>query len=79
MPVVLKHISIFESYNVNNRTVGGFDGLGGEIYGNLEVTPALRTYAFAEAEQSAKTIWFIITECNTDENVVAKYNEGKGN
>ncbi len=79
VPVVYKHISILQDNNVNNRTVGGFDGLGGEIYGNLEKTPATRTYAFAEAEQSAKTIWFIITETNTDEDVFAKYHSGQEN
>jgi len=72
VPVVIKHISICEDYFVNKNTVGGFDGLGGEIYGDLETSTAKRTYPYSEAEQSAKTMWLTITECNTEEDTALK-------
>ena len=76
VPVVIKHISILEDYNVQKHTYGGVDGLGGEIYGNFSMATAKRTYPYSEVEQSAKTMWFVITECNTEENMIQKTNEG---
>lgn len=76
VPVVIKHISILEDYNVQKNTYGGVDGLGGEIYGDFDTATAKRTYPYSEVEQSAKTMWFVITECNTEENMVLKTNEG---
>lgn len=72
VPVVIKHISILENYNIQNLTHGGFDGIGGEIYGDMSVSGAKRTYPYAEAEQAKKTMWYIITETNTEENMQIK-------
>lgn len=73
VPVVYKHVSVLEPYNINHGTKGGFDGIGGEIYGDFDTAAAKRSYPFAEAEQSARTMWYIITECNTNEDVEEKY------
>ena len=76
VPVVIKHVSVLEDYYVNDQTVGGIDGIGGEIYGDFETATAKRTYPFSEVEQSAKTMWYIITECNTEENMTDKTENG---
>ena len=76
VPVVIKHISILEDYNVQKHTYGGVDGLGGEIYGDFSMATAKRTYPYSEVEQSAKTMWFVITECNTEENMILKTEQG---
>lgn len=72
VPVVIKHVSVLADYNTQNRTVGGFDGLGGEIYGDISMASAKRTYPYSEVEQASKTMWYIITETNTEENMVLK-------
>lgn len=73
VPVVFKHVSVLETYNITGKTVGGFDGIGGEIYGNFETALGKETYAMSEAAQSPKTVWHIITECQTEENLAKKY------
>lgn len=72
VPVIVKHISIIEDYNVNHHTDSGIDGIGGEIYGSYDMATAKRTYPYSEVEQSAKTQWFLMTEGNTEESSPAK-------
>lgn len=76
VPVVYKHVSVLRENNISRRTAGGFDGLGGEIYGNFLTSSAKRGYPFAEAEQARKTIWYLITECNTEEDMECKTKYG---
>lgn len=72
VPVIIKHISIIEDYNVNHHPDSGIDGIGGEIYGSYDMATAKRTYPYAEVEMAAKTQWFILTEGNTEESSPAK-------
>ena len=78
IPVVYKHTGLIKKYFINNRLVGGLDGLGGEIYNEDDQVLKLKTgYGYSEAEQSKKTTWFLITETQLEENVNAKVTSGK--
>jgi hypothetical protein len=77
-PVIYKHIGVMKRYNVNKQLHGGFDGLGGEIYGDDPLTLTRKIGdTYATVEQAAKTEWFIVTETQLDENVGRKAASGK--
>lgn len=77
-PVIYKHIGVMKRYNVNQQLHGGFDGLGGEIYGEDPLTLTRKVGdTYATIEQAAKTEWFIVTETQLDENVSRKAASGK--
>ena len=77
VPVIYKHCSIQREYFINRELVGGFDGVGSETYGTPEVTTARAATTSAIADQYARTAWRIITETNTEEAVMMKYESGE--
>ena len=74
VPVIFKHCSIQREYLINRELTGGFDGVGSETYGTLEATTARAAATSALADQFTRTAWRIITETNTEENIMLKYN-----
>ena len=74
VPVIFKHCSIQREYLINREPTGGFDGVGSETYGTLEATTARAAATSALADQFTRTAWRIITETNTEENIMLKYN-----
>lgn len=73
VPVIYKHCSIQREYFINRDLVGGFDGVGSETYGTPAITSARAATTSAIADQYARTAWRIITETNTEEAVMMKY------
>lgn len=77
-PVIYKHIGLMKRYNVNRQPKGGFDGLGGEIYGEDALTLTRKSGdVYAAVEQAAKTAWYLVTETQLDETVSRKAASGK--
>ncbi len=63
VPVVLKHHPQVDSYRINDTEGIGFDGIGMESYGSGELLKMFNASgAYAEAAQSAKTMWLVVTE-----------------
>ncbi len=75
-PVVYKNSGKTDVCFVNTRKTGGFDGIGGECYGNEQRVKASMLYANSNAAQAAQTIWSLVTETNTTEDTHQKYNSG---
>ncbi|MDF2923304.1 MAG: hypothetical protein K0R57_2218 [Paenibacillaceae bacterium] len=77
-PVIYKHIGLMKRYNVNRQLRGGFDGLGGEIYGEEALTLTRKSGdVYATVEQAAKTAWYLVTETQLDETVSRKAASGE--
>lgn len=77
-PVIYKHIGLLKRYNINASPAGGFDGLGGEIYGDHPLTLARKSGdVYAAVEQSAKTAWYLVTETQLEENIAHKAASGQ--
>ncbi|WP_138755524.1 S-layer homology domain-containing protein [Paenibacillus sinopodophylli] len=77
IPVIYKYVSSQRKYFINHQQAGGFQGIGGEVYGNSEYLVRERAgYPYSAAEQSAQTMWLITTETQLDENMEQKYNSG---
>ena len=63
VPVIFKHNVAFKGMFTNSRDKGGFDGLGWESYGDAASLVVHNAgVCFAEAEQSAHTMWSVVTE-----------------
>ncbi len=77
VPVIFKHCSIQREYLINRDLIGGFDGLGTESYGPVTVTRSRAATTSAITDQFARTAWRIITETNTEENVMLKHETGE--
>ena len=77
VPVIFKHVSVQENYLLNKDTVGGFDGIGAEAYGDLDVMLNKSGMPTAVNDQFARTAWSLITETNTLEDMTGKYDSGK--
>lgn len=76
VPVVYKQVGLLCPYFTNDRTFGGFDGIGAEVYGNFARSDAVRSYQYSDAAQSKKTMWFVVTETSTEENMNWKTENG---
>lgn len=75
VPAIYKHCALQRGYFINDELVIGLDGVGSEAYGSPEkVTSSIGTTG-SHAVQSARTQWVVITESNTNENVMGKYND----
>ena len=62
VPMVLKHSTAIAKYHINMEKTG-FDGIGMEPYGVGEaLVPMNGAVCYSEAEQSAKTMWLLVTE-----------------
>ncbi len=63
VPVIFKHNVAFKGMFTNSRDEGGFDGIGWESYGDAASLVVHNAgVCFAEAEQSAHTMWSVVTE-----------------
>jgi len=63
VPVVFKHNVAFKGMFTNSRESGGFDGIGWESYGDgASLVVHNAGVCFAQAEQSAHTVWSVVTE-----------------
>jgi len=62
VPIVLKHSTAIAKYHINMDKTG-FDGIGMEPYGVGDaLLPMNGVVCYSEAEQSAKTMWLLVTE-----------------
>ncbi len=77
LPVVSKHVSVQTDYYINKELKGGFDGVGSETYGNLNLVGDKMLTSSTHADQSARTMWTVVTETNTLENMQAKFDSGE--
>ncbi len=78
VPVVYKHCSVPRAYFMNDETVYGFDGVGSEAYGPAEKVERQMGLTASHTMQSARTMWSIVTETNTNENIYQKQESGIG-
>lgn len=76
LPVVLKHVSYLNKFNINEGLSGGFDGIGCEAYGDLTGVAHDTNFSRSEVQQFGKTAWYIVTETQLDEDITRKYNSG---
>lgn len=77
VPVVYKHCSVQRRYFVNKNEVGGFEGLGSETYGATGKMARATAMTGSLLDQMTRTGWQVITETNTEENVMGKYESGE--
>ena len=76
-PVVIKHVGISAPFMVSKETTSkGIDGIGAESYGIRTSVRGKTLYAYSDAIQAKKTMWFPLTETNTEENMRLKYTRG---
>ncbi|MDD6484455.1 MAG: hypothetical protein PUF72_07765 [Clostridiales bacterium] len=76
IPVVYKNVSYINPFFVNTKIQGGHDGIGAEAYGSFDSASTSSAIANIMCRQSAKTMWNIVTETNTDENMNKKAQSG---
>ena len=76
VPVIYKNVSYTNPFFVVSKTSGGHDGIGAESYGDLERIALKSAITNAMCRQSAKTMWNIVTEVNTEENMQTKKDSG---
>lgn len=72
VPVIFKHTGLFKDYFVNPSLTAGFDGIGMEVYGTKDTLYSKSGYALAEAIQSARTMWLLVTETELIEAISQK-------
>lgn len=78
-PVVYKYTGAYKPYfeQSDSRAGHGFDGLGGEIYGEGEEAVRARvSYSYSAARSSSRTVWLITTETQLEENIQVKADSG---
>jgi hypothetical protein len=78
-PVIFKYTGAYKSYfeQTDPDAGSGFDGLGGENYGDgTDKVRQRASYSFSAAKSSARTMWLVTTETSTDENMDAKQSSG---
>ena len=62
VPIIFKHAGPIARHRINPEEAG-FDGIGMEPYGVGEtLVPMNAAVCYSEAEQSAKTMWLVVTE-----------------
>lgn len=75
VPAIYKHCALQRDYFINDELVIGLDGVGSEAYGSPNKVASSVGTTGSHAVQSARTQWNVITESNTNENVMGKYND----
>ena len=76
VPIVYKHTGVTRRYYINTNLKGGLDGIGGENYGAIPRAISMAVLANTHADQSARTMWNVVTETNTEEDTGKKRREG---
>lgn len=77
-PVVYKYTGALKAFFTQTDSSGGFDGLGGEIYGDEEhILREKLGYSYSAAQASSKTLWLLTTETQLDEDTTRKAASGE--
>ncbi len=76
-PVVYKMTDSYSSYRIATSENYGFDGIGCETYGATPKSMGRNGSYYSQANASKKTVWLVVTETNTEENINLKYESGE--
>jgi len=76
IPVIYKNVAYYNAFFVNDRGDSGHDGIGNEAYGDFSRIARLQGAVNGMCNESAKTMWNVVTETNIEENMTLKTESG---